>query len=176
MDILKGDIFYVTRGGRTFGSEQYPDRPAVIVSNNLGNKHSNVVEIVYLTTQEKNPLPTHVKVMCHVPSIALCEQIWTVSKDRLGGYIRSCSDAEMDDINRALLISLDLDEMMLDIPKEIEELNEKLAEKDRMMEELKGEKEMIDSSSVLEGNIIKLEAERDIYKGLYEQLLQKMTS
>ena len=37
-------------------------RPAVIVSNDVCNEHSRVVEVVFLTTKEKPPLPTHVKI------------------------------------------------------------------------------------------------------------------
>ena len=61
--IKRGDIFYVSKGsnGQT-GSEQYPDRPALIVSNNANNASSGVVEIVYLTTQPKIDLPTHVTI------------------------------------------------------------------------------------------------------------------
>ena len=110
MDIKRGDIFYISKGNaNTIGSEQYPDRPAIIVSNDKCNEHSPCVEIVYMTTQEKNALPTHVDVMCHVPSIALCESVNTVSKERIGNYIRSCTDREMNAINEALLISLGID-------------------------------------------------------------------
>ena len=38
-------------GGATNGSEQFADRPAVVVSNDENNKHSGVIEVVYMTTQ-----------------------------------------------------------------------------------------------------------------------------
>ena len=74
--IKRGDIFYVSKGsnGQT-GSEQYPDRPALIVSNNANNASSGVVEIVYLTTQPKIDLPTHVILAiksCHQSYISIC--------------------------------------------------------------------------------------------------------
>ena len=47
----RGDIFYIARGGAATGSEQYADRPAIVVSNNECNKHSSVIEVVYITTQ-----------------------------------------------------------------------------------------------------------------------------
>ena len=111
MDIYKGDIFYIEKPTQyqNTGSEQSAGRPAIIVSNDTGNYHSDVVEVVYLTTKEKTPLPTHVKVMCQVPSTALCEQIFTVSKERLGGYIRTCTDEEMAAIDEALMISLGIE-------------------------------------------------------------------
>ena len=57
-DYRRGDIFFITKGAYT-GSEQNGGRPGVIVSNDVGNKHSPNVEVVFLTSQEKNPLPTH---------------------------------------------------------------------------------------------------------------------
>lgn len=110
MEIYRGDIFYVKKSPLgTVGSEQNAGRPAVIVSNNKGNKFANQVEIVYLTTADKKPMPTHVQVMCDMPSIALCESVFTVDKIRLGEYIRCCSKQEMADIDRALMISLGLE-------------------------------------------------------------------
>ena len=59
--VYRGEIYYVHET-ETTGSEQYGGRPAIIVSNNVGNEHSPVVEVVYLTTQEKRQLPTHVDI------------------------------------------------------------------------------------------------------------------
>lgn len=81
----------------------------MIVSNNLANKYSPNVEVVLLTSQTKKPLPTHVEVLARVPSIALCENIQTVSKERLGDFIRTCTAAEMKGIDTALLCSLGIE-------------------------------------------------------------------
>ena len=175
MDVLRGDIFYIPKLGRTTGSEQTQGRPAVIVSNDVGNNNSSIVEVVYLTTQEKNPLPTHTKVLCHVPSIALCEQISTVSKERLGNFIRACTDKEMADIDRAIMVSLGLKDSVPNNESQndlvIDALKEQL-EDAKMQLELKecGEEQ----SMTMDLNTIKIETERNLYKGLYEQLLQKM--
>lgn len=108
MEVYRGDIFYVKKAGVSIGSEQYQERPAIIVSNNTGNHFSTMVQVVYLTTKDKNPLPTHASVMCKVPSTALCEQVFSFSKERLGGFIRTCTDKEMKEIDKALMISLGL--------------------------------------------------------------------
>lgn len=106
IEYRRGDIYYIEAGGVCVGSEQKPGRPGVIVSNDLGNKYSSNVEVVFLTSQSKKELPTHVSVICKVPSTALCENIQTVSKERLGTFIRACSDNEMREIDNALLCSL----------------------------------------------------------------------
>lgn len=78
-EIYRGDIYYIMPFYTVTGSEQRAGRPGVVVSNDINNRHSPNVEIVFLTSQEKKPLPTHVPVMCRVPSTALCENIQTVS-------------------------------------------------------------------------------------------------
>lgn len=74
-NIKRGEMFYISRGGASYsGSEQHSDRPAVVVSNNKNNENSNVVEIVYMTTQPKTDLPTHVTVRSTGrPSTVLCD-------------------------------------------------------------------------------------------------------
>lgn len=107
-DYHRGEIYYVFPDGAS-GSEQAGRRPAVIVSNDTGNKHSTVAEVVFLTTREKNDLPTHVRVSATpCPSTALCEQIHTVSQERFDRYVGAVSEYEMEQINRAMLISLGL--------------------------------------------------------------------
>ncbi len=106
--VFRGEAYYVFEHEVT-GSEQQGGRPAIIVSNDVGNEHSPVVELVYLTTQEKRPLPTHVEIRSLArPSIALCEQISTVHKSRLGDYAGQASTQEMENIDKAIAVSLGL--------------------------------------------------------------------
>lgn len=85
MEIKRGDIWYVRKDNYT-GCEQAAGRPAIIVSNEKNNASSETVEVVYLTTQPKKYLPTHVLIRSSErESTAICEQITTVSVDRLLG-------------------------------------------------------------------------------------------
>lgn len=105
-DVRRGDIYFVV-GGMATGSEQDADRPAVIVSNDTGNRFAPVVELVYLTTQRKGGLPTHVYIgSAERPSTALCEQIVTVCKSRLARRMGHVTDEEMKNIDKALTRSL----------------------------------------------------------------------
>ncbi len=110
--IKRGHIFYVEKSvvAQAAGSEQMPGRPAVIVSNDECNRSSNVVEVVYLTTQPKKDLPTHVAIRSSgKPAVALCEQVSSVSVDRLRDRTAKCTDREMQMIDIALAISLGID-------------------------------------------------------------------
>lgn len=145
MEIYRGDIYYISSGSYV-GSEQKSGRPGIIVSNDTSNKHSPNVEVVFLTSQEKKPLPTHVGVICKVPSTALCENIQTVSKERLGDFIKTCTDSEMERINEALMLSLGI-------------------AKPEIVEDFK--------APVIQVNT-EIETERNLYKALYEQLLDRL--
>ena len=108
VEIKRGDIFYVG-GGYATGSEQRAGRPAIVGSNDKNNEHSPAVEMVYLTTQPKRDLPTHVPITSlSRESIAICEQITTVAIERIGKYNGRCTPAEMAALDEAMLISLAL--------------------------------------------------------------------
>ena len=102
MDIKRGDIWYI-ESGYSVGSEQRAGRPAIVVSNNRNNQYSGTVEVVYLTTQPKRDLPTHVTISSlSRESTALCEQITSVSTERFGSYRGAVTAEEMEDIEEAM--------------------------------------------------------------------------
>lgn len=195
-DIRRGEIFYVKRGGAAAqGNEQYADRPAVVVSNDKNNENSGVVEIVYMTTQPKTDLPTHVTVRSTGRiSTVLCEAVYSVSVDRVGAYIGECTDAEMKNINIALMISLQLDGNIKTSKKdaviiakqedEIKGLREQLksAKEDaakwqdyQWKQEAAVKREQDKPTHVTNSeDLIRTQTERDTYKSLYEQLLSKL--
>lgn len=109
MGIKRGDIYYIESGYATVGSEQRPGRPAVVVSNDKNNEYSSTLEVIYLTTQPKHDLPTHVTIRStNRESTALCEQITSVAVERFGDYCGHVTEHEMNRIETALLISLGL--------------------------------------------------------------------
>ena len=194
-DIKRGEMFYISRGGASYnGSEQHSDRPAVVVSNNKNNENSNVVEIVYMTTQPKTDLPTHVTVRSTGRiSTVLCEQVYSVSTERVGTYIGECTDKEMENIDIALMISLQLDGNM----KTSKKYNETIKEQQEEIDSLKKEIEMLQQETIAEieqdaavyveenkkianmtqtEDTIRLQTERDTYKTMYEQLLNRLVN
>ena len=110
-NIRRGDIYYVRGYSDTVGSEQKGDRPAIVISNNIGNKYSKIKQVVYITTKNKNEIPTHVVInSAKYTSIAICEQIFSVSDERIEKYVGHCTEEEMEKIDKALMISIGLDE------------------------------------------------------------------
>lgn len=116
----RGEVYYVLPDGNEVGSEQHSGRPAIIVSNNQNNKNAATVEIVYLTTREKRAMLTHVYIStAQLPSTAICEQIFTVDKTRLGSYSGKLTEREMKDVELAMMVSLGPDNY-LSKPKPVE--------------------------------------------------------
>lgn len=107
--IKRGQIYYADLSPAR-GSEQGGVRPVLIVQNDIGNKHSPTVIMCPLTTQIKNPLPTHVTLVGGIcaGSTVLCEQVRTIDKSRLKKYMTTLTCGEMNRVSKALAISLNL--------------------------------------------------------------------
>lgn len=170
----RGEIYYIERSsyGET-GSEQRSGRPAIIVSNDKCNEYSEVLEVVFLTTQPKNDLPTHIDIRSSTkPSVALCEQINSIAIQRFGEYIGTCSDYEMMMVDAALAISLGLE-----FEKKPEKKEEKKIEPKKVGGEPVG-KPVVDNEQIKKKDeeIVRLTAERDTFKALYDQLFERMLS
>lgn len=82
----RGEI-YLVNFGDGLDSEQKGLRPALVVSNNLNNKHSGIIIVSPLTSSKsKANLPVHVKVGVEIglrnESIICIEQTRSISKNR----------------------------------------------------------------------------------------------
>lgn len=105
----RGEVYYVINDSNKIGSIQSGTRPAVIVSNDIGNKYAPVVTVAYMTTAIKKRLPTHVVTMCTgKESTILCEQVNTISKEMLGKCIGRLSHKDIKAVDAALACSVGL--------------------------------------------------------------------
>lgn len=124
--IKRMDIIWVDFGNqRLKGSIQSGLRPAVVVSNNVGNRHSGILEVatildsadeylrvIPLTSKEKRSMPTHLWIEgfgLRGRSLILGEQITTISKMQVKNIVGRITDDEIiDKINKIIQISLGL--------------------------------------------------------------------
>lgn len=112
--IKRGDIFYADLSP-VVGSEQGGIRPVIIIQNDVGNRYSPTVIVSAITSQiNKAKLPTHVEISSeeyglNKDSVVLLEQVRTLDKRRLKEKIGHMTDDDMDKVDEALLVSLDLD-------------------------------------------------------------------
>nr|WP_295183267.1 type II toxin-antitoxin system PemK/MazF family toxin [Ruminococcus sp.] len=111
---LRGDMFYANLKPGT-GSEQYGNRPVLIIQNDVGNKYSPTVIVAAVTSKVgvKPKLPTHYfleagTVGLKEPSIVLLEQIRTLDKRRLENYLGKLNSQQIKGVNHALAVSVGL--------------------------------------------------------------------
>lgn len=113
MVIHRGDIYYADLRP-VVGSEQGGVRPVLIIQNDIGNKHSPTVICAAITSQmNKAKLPTHVELDLSryalvKDSVVLLEQLRTIDKKRLRDKVCHLDREILRKVERALLISLDL--------------------------------------------------------------------
>lgn len=152
-DIHRGEIFYYQFTGKEVGCEMRGEsgvdrRPCVVVSNNKVNAFTGIVTIVPMTSKDKSPIPTRVPYVGKtVHGTFLCEQVMTISNDRLLNFCGEVDEATMKKINAALRVQLDLSESNNVTPPE----------------------------KYPETELLVLERERDFYKRSYFELIDRLT-
>ena len=113
MTVKRGDIFYADLSP-VIGSEQGGLRPVLIVQNDVGNKHSPTIIVAAITSkQNKAKLPTHIELSAkrydmERDSVILLEQLRTVDKRRLKDRVCHLDEDMMRQVNKGLMISLEL--------------------------------------------------------------------
>lgn len=182
----RGDIYYVNNGKADHvGSETKKDRPAIVVSCDANNKNSPVLEMVFMTTQPKADLPTHVTIRSTGRvSTALCEAPTPIAVERINNYLGEVTEEEMKRIDIALLIGLGIknDKQEQEKVEVLSESREMSRQKDenirKMQEEIEHLKKEI---SDMQEEILKktadaatADAERSAYKEMHEKLLKML--
>ena len=110
----RGDVYYADLRP-VIGSEQGGIRPVLIIQNDVGNKHSPTVICAAITSKmNKAKLPTHIELNAEMydmdkDSVILLEQLRTIDKKRLKDKVCHLDGEIMQKVNRALMISLELD-------------------------------------------------------------------
>jgi len=104
-----GDIYMMKFGGSA--NEQCGWRPGLVFQNNVGNTYSpNIIALPLTSVLKKANQPTHVVVRANDTglkrdSMVLCENPERMSKERVGDYITTLSDAYMKQVAEASLLS-----------------------------------------------------------------------
>jgi mRNA interferase MazF len=119
--LSKGKIIYPQRGeiylvnfDPTIGSEIKKTRPALILQNDVSNQYSPITIVAAITSQFTEPLyPTEVLITApegglQVDSVALLNQIRSIDKQRLMKRLGVLDAVTMEDVDRAIQISLGL--------------------------------------------------------------------
>ncbi len=109
--VKRGELYFADLSP-VVGSEQGGIRPVLVVQNDIGNKYSPTVITAAITSKlNKAKLPTHIELPSkeyglEKDSVVLLEQIRTIDKVRLKEKIGELSPIKMNQVNRAMMISL----------------------------------------------------------------------
>lgn len=131
--VKRGDVYYADFGSveDAVGHEMAKKRPVLIIQNNLGNKKSTTTICLCLSTKCKYGLPyrVHFKDLNIVnrESDICAEQIKTIDQCRLEQYLGNVGSAVMEEVDRALVVSLgikDIDQSNIIPMQECEEIAE----------------------------------------------------
>ena len=113
MIVRRGDVYYADLRP-VIGSEQGGIRPVLIIQNDMGNMHSPTVICAAITSKmNKAKLPTHVELDSRrynmvKDSVILLEQLRTIDKKRLKDKVCHLDEEILNQVDRALLVSLEL--------------------------------------------------------------------
>ena len=133
--LKRGDVYYADLCGveQSLGSEQTGRRPVLVIQNDVGNLYSSTTIVAIMTTKIKRNLPTHVIIndfagLSQTSAVCL-EQIKTIDKRRLENYCGNIGNAMMQEIEKAIFISLGTKKdmghecAMLDDKEEVEHMD-----------------------------------------------------
>lgn len=173
----RGEIYYIKSNYSETGFEMKGDRPAVIVSNDKNNERSGCLEVVFMTTQPKKNLPTHVLIRQDTarPSTVLCEQITSVDIGRFSNYMGTLSEEEMREVDKALAISIGLPLPGETYAQEPEADEYDPADEDCACDELLQLRAELDACKRVLADCDMAKAELNVYQQLYRELLEKVT-
>ena len=104
----RGEVWWVSFGASAAG-EIPRRRPAVIISNDLANRHLNRVQVVPLSIAGDGPYPSEAYVTLDGRQHkAMADQIATVSKGRLGDMLGRLSAADLRQVEQIVKLQLGL--------------------------------------------------------------------
>jgi mRNA interferase MazF len=112
----RGEV-YLVAFDPTVGSEIQRTRPALIIQNDIGNRHSPITIVAAITSQfEESLYPTEVRITppeggLTTPSVVLLNQIRSIDRRRLVRRLGSVRTETMERVNRAIQLSLGLIEV-----------------------------------------------------------------
>lgn len=117
MNVRRGDVVRVDLGGKhdddTRGSEIYKSRRSIVVQNDVGNKNSPTT-IIAPISKGHTGYPFHVNLPGSMDELEMdshiqLDQIRTVDiNERITKQYGQLSDAQMDDVDDAIRVSLGL--------------------------------------------------------------------
>lgn len=112
----RGEV-YLVNFDPTIGAEIKKTRPALILQNDIANKHSPITIVAAITSKHDDELyPTEVLIPARegglsVDSVALLNQVRSIDRQRLVKRLGKVKPETMKDVDQAMKISFGLIEL-----------------------------------------------------------------
>jgi len=112
----RGDIYFADLDP-VVGSEQGGKRPVIVIQNDTGNRYAPTLIVATVTTKirKKENMPTHLLIKenpaFREASVVQLEQLRTIDKSRIDDYLGKVTSSEMVAIEKALSISLAMEQL-----------------------------------------------------------------
>lgn len=105
MEVKRNEIWYCKNFGNGLKGVITGPRPVLVISNDVFNQCSPVVNVVAVSEQCKDS-PVHYKIPLGGGSYINCEQIFTVSKKQLVRKMTELDEYQMLDIENLIMFQL----------------------------------------------------------------------
>ena len=152
---MRGEVYYLLYEHPSMLAGNKAHRPVLIVSSNKGNEVTPFVQVLSLTTQVKHGFMYPPVESTGKTSYVKCNEIQSVPKEDLDKCLGTLTEAEMEAVDRAMMVALGLNNSTDNEENdEIEKLNEKIAS--------------------LEDDLDECVIQRDIWKRMYEKAIDKI--
>lgn len=154
-EFLRGEVYYLVYNHPSMLSGNRAHRPVLIVSSNKGNEVTPFVQVLSLTTQVKHGFMYPPVESTGKTSYVKCNEIQSVPKDDLDKYVCTLTEAEMEAVDRAMMVALGLNNSTDNAENdEIATLKEEIAS--------------------LEDELDETIIQRDIWKRMYGKAIDKI--
>lgn len=110
MKFLKGDVVFVNRINPSVNEER-DGKMMLLVSERFCSNEKDyflAVSLLKKTWDMFDQNDYHCEVMTRIPSIALCERVSYIPAERIGDFVRSCTESEMANVEKCLAAVLEL--------------------------------------------------------------------
>jgi mRNA interferase MazF len=109
----RGEIWLVNFDP-TIGAEIRKTRPALIIQNDIGNQASPITIVAAITSTLKKPYPFQVRLPAgegglNADSVVTLNHLRSIDRQRLVHRLGTVSKTILHEVDRALVISLDID-------------------------------------------------------------------
>lgn len=156
-ETMKGDILDVYTQDGNIGN------PVMVVTAD-NNQDGWNVSVVYLKEMGSEGNPLHVPIRARSEMFAHCERVFTIKTDRIAGFIRSATSAEVSMVDDAICMALGI------TPKP-----EPIEETEKVAEDVQKDDSAIrfETTNALARAEEKAEAYRMMYENLLDRILQR---